>query len=252
MNIPKKSTPKTFIRGLIIMEALRKAGMHGLRIPDIARETGVQRSTVYRYLDALIEMDYVHVIDDKQTFVFNDARFMATMPDAPYLDALKACLRRISDITGDSSFLVRRDNGDSLCLHRELGSYPVQVLAVDVGHRQPLGVGSAGLALLSSLREDDVDELLSLNAPRLANYGGMTRKHMERLIASTRERGWAVVGDAAVSGILGVGAPVPHPSGYPIYAISVSSMLERMPLKRQHFIVDVIRQEITRATDDKG
>lgn len=240
----KPSTPKTFLRGLLIMEELHKAGRHGLRIPEIAKRTGVQRSTVYRYLDALIQRDFVHVIDDTQTFVFNDTRFMPDVPDESYLNTLKACLRRISDITGDSSFLVRRDGGDSLCLHRELGSYPVQVLGVDIGHRQPLGVGSAGLALLSNLRQDDIEELLSLNTPRLADYGGMTRKHMERLIASTRERGWAVVGNAAVAGILGVGVPVPHRSGYPVFAISVSSVLERMPLKRQRFVVDVIRHEM--------
>lgn len=245
----KPSTPKTFLRGLLIMDELHKAGRQGLRIPEIAKRTGVQRSTIYRYLDALIQMDFVHVIDDTQTFIFNDARFMPDMLDASYLNALKACLRRISDVTGDSSFLVRRDGGDSLCLHRELGSYPVQVLAVDIGHRQPLGVGSAGLALLSNLRQDNIDDILSLNTPRLAAYGGMTRKHMEHLISSTRERGWAVVGNAAVSGILGVGVPVPHSSGYPAFAVSVSSVLERMPLQRQRFVVDVIRKEIDQATE---
>lgn len=240
----KSSAPKTFLRGLLIMEELYKAGKHGLRIPEITQRTGVQRSTVYRYLDALIQKDFVHVVADTQTFVFNEARFMPDVPDESHLNALKACLRRISDTTGDSSFLVRRDGADSLCLHRELGSYPVQVLGVDIGHRQPMGVGSAGLALLSNLRQDDIDELLSLNTPRFADYGGMTRNQMERLIASTRERGWAVVGNAAVSGILGVGVPVPHRSGHPVFAISVSSVLERMPLKRQRFIVDVIRKEI--------
>ena len=88
---------------------------------------------------------------------------------------------------------------------------------------------------------------MALNAPRLADYGGMTRVQMEHLIAATRERGWAVVGNAAVSGILGVGVPIPHPSGYPAFAISVSSVLERMPLKRQREVVDVIRQEISKA-----
>src|SRR5690625_2511227 len=243
----KPSTPKTIIRGMIIMDALHKAGGRGLKIPDIAKRTGVQRTTVYRYLDALVQMDYVHVNPQTQAYVFNQSRFTPFMSDDAYLDALKSCLRQISAITGDSSFLVRRDNGDSLCLHRELGSYPVQVLAVNIGHRQPLGVGSAGLALLSQLREDDIKAILALNAPRLAGYGGMTRAQMEHLIAATRERGWAVVGNAAVSGILGVGVSVRHARVSPAFAICVSSVLERMPLKRQREVVDVIRQQISKA-----
>src|SRR3546814_14240930 len=51
---------------------------------------------------------------------------------------LAPAMRRISAHTGDSSFLICRVGSDSLCLHREIGSYPVQVLAVTIGHRQPL------------------------------------------------------------------------------------------------------------------
>lgn len=240
----KPSTPKTFIRGLTIMEAVHKAGPDGIRIPEISRRTGIQRSTVYRYLDALIQMNYVHVSADTQTYVFNDARFVHDVTDTHSVEALKRTLRRTSDRTGDSSFLVRRDQGDSLCVHRELGSYPLQVLAVTIGHRQPMGVGAAGLALLSNLHQNDIDDVLKLNEPRLPAFGGMTRDQMERLIRSTRERGWSAVGNAAVPGILGVGIPVPRQAGHPIYAISVSSVMERMSLKRQRFVVGVMREEL--------
>lgn len=240
----EETGPKTFRRGLQIMEVLRTAGDDGLRITDIAAITGIQRTTVYRFLDVLIAHDYVKPTADIRTFVFNHCRFAGGPTIAHSIDRLKPVLARISAQTGDSSFLVRRENGDSLCVHRELGSYPVQVLSVTIGHKQPMGVGAAGLALLANLPKEDIRQILDLNRSRLSTFGGMTCEQMETLIRSTLERGWSAVGNAAVPGVLGVGVPIPQRSGHPTFAISVSSVMDRMPLKRQRFIVELIKKEL--------
>ena len=236
--------PKTFRRGLQIMEALRTAGDDGLRITDIAAITGIQRTTIYRFLDVLLAQEYVKPVNDDRTFIFNHARFAGGEALSCSIDRLKPVLARISAQTGDSSFLVRREGGDSLCVHREVGSYPLQVLSVKIGHRQPLGVGAAGLALLANLPKDDIRQILDSNRNSLAKFGGMTCEQMEKLIQSTLERGWSAVGNAAVPGVLGVGIPILHRSGHPIFAISVSSVMNRMPLKRQRFIVELIKKEL--------
>ncbi|KAG1434812.1 hypothetical protein G6F57_021411 [Rhizopus arrhizus] len=130
---------------------------------------------------------------------------MAGDPHAQAVRGLRPVLRQISDVTGDSAFLICRAANDSLCLHREVGNYPVQVLAVTVGHRQPLGVGAAGLALLAALPPAEADEVVAQNEQVLRAYGGMTGVQMRRLVENTRDRGWSVVGNAAVPGVLGVG-----------------------------------------------
>src|SRR5690606_19297444 len=71
------SGPKTFLRGLRIMEAVRSAGEDGLKIADIAAITGVQRTTVYRFLDVLVNEGYVHRSPDDRLYVFNHDRFAA-------------------------------------------------------------------------------------------------------------------------------------------------------------------------------
>lgn len=247
-DIRDKASSKTFVRGLQIMEALHGAGSDGLKITDIAARTGIQRTTIYRFLDVLVNQGYVHPPTEERLFVFNGARFTSDLPNEYCFERFKHVLQRISEQTGDSSFLVRRDKGDSWCVHREVGSYPLQVLAVTIGHRQPMGVGAAGLALLANLQKEDVKEILDMNENKLSRFGGMTRPQMERLIKSTLERGWSAVGNAAVPGILGVGVPITRRSGHPLFAISVSSVIERMPLKRQRFIVDLINRELAAAT----
>lgn len=236
--------PKTFAKGLGIMDALHIAGREGLKITDIAKMTGVQRTTVYRFLDVLVEQGYVLKPDEKRRYVFNFLRFASQPTLGGLIERLKPVLQRISAQTGDSSFLIRREDGDSLCVHRELGAYPVQVLSVTIGYRQPLGVGAAGLALLSSLADDDIELVLAANDKKLARFGGMSGTQMRRLIQTTRERGWSAVGNAAVPGVMGVGVPLIRQAGAPIFAVSVSSVIDRMPLKRQRFVIGVIRREL--------
>ncbi len=245
------SEPKTFIRGLRIMEILRNAGAAGLSIPTIAKLSDIERTTVYRYIDVLVAQGYVHPAGADRIYVFNHERFLQKSVLHQSVERLKPVLQRISAECGDTSFLIRRDGGDSWCVHREVGSYPVQVFSVTLGHRQPLGVGSAGLALLANLPRHEIDEVLRINQDRLRKFGRMTVNQLEHLINATLERGWAVVANAAVPGVLGVGVPIFGRLGIPVFAVSVSSIMERMPIKRQRFIVDLIKKELA-AVDLRG
>ena len=238
------SGPKTFRRGLQILEVLRAAGSEGLRIPEIAALTGIQRTTVYRFLDVLLETGYIHELPSGRLFAIRDDIFRGPAIPSPQIERLKSVMRRISAECGDSTFLIRRVGADSLCVHREVGTYAVQVRAVSIGHLQPLGVGAAGLALLSSFADDDVKDILETNAAVLPRFGGMSCDKLQFLIRSTRERGWSVVANAAVPGVLGVGLPVPNRSGQPEFAISLSSVTERMPPARQRMVVATIRQHL--------
>lgn len=83
-------------------------------------------------------------------------------------------------------------------------------------------------------------------ASALRAYGGMSAAQMRRLVENTRDRGWAVVGNAAVPGVLGVGVAWCDASGYPRLALSVSSLIDRMPASRQRTIAELLRAQLGR------
>jgi len=247
LNKPEseESGPRVLRRGLRVLGVLRQAGAAGMHVVDIARAAGMQRSTAYRYLDVLVQEGYaLRESDAPRWRVAELGVMMAGDPHAQAVRGLRPVLRQISDISGDSAFLICRAGNDSLCLHREVGNYPVQVLAVTVGHRQPLGVGAAGLALLAALPPGESDEVIAQNEQALRAYGGMTVAQMRRLVENTRNRGWSVVGNAAVPGVLGVGVALCDAGGYPRLAVSVSSLISRMQAARQHNIADLIRAQL--------
>lgn len=135
--------PRTLRRGLAVLAALRDQGPDGLSVTDIARLTGIQRPTIYRLLAALLDAGLVLPVTGTKKYRAQLAVDPDTRSRDPRVRQLLPVLRRLADRTGDAVFLVVRDEDDSISLHREIGSYPVQILATYAGKRQPLGVGCA-------------------------------------------------------------------------------------------------------------
>ena len=236
---------RTLRRGLQLFGILRTTGDAGLHVADLAATSGIARPSVYRLLAVLAEAGFVERMADGP--VFRTCPVDQPLPgDARQrlIEKMRPAMRRISDATGDSAFLVIRDGDDALCAHREIGDFVVQVLSVAIGHRQPLGVGAAGLAYLAALPPAEASAIIERRADSLQAYGRMTPAAMRRLVESARTRGWSVVGNAAVQGVLGVGVALLDARGRPRLAISVSSLIDRMPPTRQRAIAALIRGEM--------
>src|SRR5690606_22182367 len=130
---------------------------------------------------------------------------VAVIDQDPRIELAFPVMQKLAALTGDAVFLVVRDGYESLSLWREIGPYPVQILATFAGKRQPLGVGSGGMALLAALDDTQVEQIIMHNNMELEQYGGMTTREMRQLVQNTRSRGYSVVGNYAVRGALGVG-----------------------------------------------
>ena len=237
---------KTLRRGLALMDALLHAPPGGLRVVELCSRTGLSRATVHRLLATLLEMGYAAELS---RFRYGAGeKWEALMPTEKkrkdLSEQLAPVLAAISEHCGDASFAVVRKGGLSLCIARHVGSYPVQTLVIQVGTKQPLGVGAAGLALLSALTEREIEMVIDANRDELAMYGNMSADGLRRLVKATQERGWSVVGNYAVKGVVAVGMPVFDSSGTLLAGISVATTAERMPVERQRGIAQFMGEAI--------
>lgn len=241
------SGSRTLRRGLQLLDAVLQSGREGLRVVDLCRAAGLERATVYRLLATLLEAGYVAPHGRFRYVAGPRLAQLQTQPTSPmdFAARLQPVLARVSKACGDAAFAIVREGAASHCIARQVGTHPVQMLVIQVGTRQPLGVGAAGLALLAALPEEDAAAVIAANAPVLGRYGGMTPERMEILVRATRERGWSVIGNHATEGVLAVGMAVPGRDGAPAAAISVASTMERMPRARQRLIVRWMREALS-------
>jgi len=236
---------RTLRRGLQLLEAVTGAGSAGIRVVELCRSCGLERATVHRLLSALVDCGYV-APSGRFAYVAGPKAPGRAPAARPGCDArqLQKVLDQVSSACGDASFAVVRQGRSALCIARQVGTYPFQILAVQVGSVQPLGVGAAGLALLAALPPQQVDEIIQSNAAALGAYGGMTSSRLQILVGATRERGWSVVGNHAAKGALGVGLALHDGEGQAVAAISVPAAMERMPRQRQKLIAGFMREAV--------
>ena len=168
LNDPENTSSRTLRRGLDVLEVVLSAGSEGVRVIDICRRCALERATVYRLLQTLIDEAYVEP-SGRYRYVpggkVNQWRVDSMLTQSGIAARLEPVLQHVSAVSGDAAFAVVREGGMSSCIARQVGTYPIQILAVQVGTRQPLGVGAAGLALLAALPEDDAEAVIAPQSP---------------------------------------------------------------------------------------
>ncbi|RKJ95677.1 IclR family transcriptional regulator [Alicycliphilus denitrificans] len=246
------SGPQTLRKGLTVLSLLKQVAPEGMGATEVARQTDIDRVTVQRLFLALESGGWVRRDDEGRRYYMGSdgqqlIRSLGSVPGGPPVPLVLAALpamRRLARQLGDAVFLVARDGRESVCIHREVGDYPLQILATHVGKRYPLGVGSAGMALLAALPERDAQQVIKDNASRLDEYGGITVELIDRLRRNTQQRGYSIMQNYAVRGALGIGCAMTDNAGAPVMSISVSAITDRMSIKRQGEVARLLRHEL--------
>lgn len=217
----------------------------GARLSDLVTASGLAQPTAHRLLKQMVAGGLV-MQDAQRRYRLGHFAYELGLVASMHFNLREQCapyMERISAETGDTAFLVVRSGADSVCLDRQSGRFPVQVLTVEVGKRRPLGIGGGGLALLSFSPPDEVRGLLDRIEPYLAAYGGLTRQILLELIAAARRQGYACITNYAVAGVTSIGVPIRDRAGSVIGAISVSAMTARMQ-PRENLVLQTMAREV--------
>jgi DNA-binding IclR family transcriptional regulator len=208
----------------------------GARTSELAAAVGLTRPTAHRLLRSLAAEGYVELDPTGTLWVLGPELFvMGTIAAARHdvADLAAPAVQRLAALTGESAFLSVRRGDETVCLLREEGSFPVRSFVLYEGVRFPLGVASAGLAILSFLPTTELDSYLTRAMGVTATWG---ETHSETAIrdrvAETRQRGFAVNPGLIVEGSWGIGAAVFDARERPVYALSLTGIEPRFTTDR--------------------
>jgi DNA-binding IclR family transcriptional regulator len=158
----------------------------------------------------------------------------------PLLDIVDPHLRAGVAEIGDAGFLTRRAGLDTVCVARHLGTYPIQVLAWDVGERRPLGVTNAGIAILSGMQTGAVRGLLAKNRSRFRQYGVSAEAILQEVVAA-RAKGFAARARSLTAGASAVSVMIRSRSGVADSALTINAISRRLSPKRIEEIAGRLR-----------
>ncbi|WP_344442839.1 IclR family transcriptional regulator [Kitasatospora nipponensis] len=208
----------------------------GATTTRVAADTGLPRPTVHRLLVGLEREGLVERLPGSANWVLGAELYLLGRTAAERYDVTRCArpfVQQLARRTGESAFFSARRGDETVCLIREDGSFPIRSHVLYEGLRLPLGVASAGLAILAHLPERDMD--LFLSRVELTHEFGSAhaQDRLRSRIADTRRRGWALNAGHIVEGSWGMGAAVFDSRDQPGWALSLTGVEQRFTGERQ-------------------
>jgi DNA-binding IclR family transcriptional regulator len=249
----EKRPPTSFPDGT---QSVRRAAMllrilasaHGLRLSEIGQASGLSLPTIRRFLKAMMEDGLVEQDAESRRYSIGEELSMLALARPfrlPLLAKADMHLRKLAQDVGDATFLTIQSRLDSLCVARYIGTYPIQVMTINVGARRPLGVSSAGLVILADMPTAKADDIMKRNSKRFPGYD-VDIKAATRRLAQAREQQYSVNNTGLTVGTRTISVPLSGTKHTPSAAITVVAIHRRLTSDRFPEVVSLMQQAASR------
>jgi DNA-binding IclR family transcriptional regulator len=236
---------------MAIVDALAESADEGLRLSDVVRATGLNKTTAHRLLAGLAANGLADQDAETGRF-FVGVRLVALAEAAKRRFRLAALIEptlvKLSRQTQDTLTLLVRSGDEAVCLDCREGAFPIKVLTLHAGDRRPLGVGAGSLALLAFLPDAEVERILVQHAQSRAAFP-FDDIQLRQMIAAARRQGYAYndvhvfKGMETITDMAAVGVPIMSSGGTPVAALHLTAITQRLDQPRRDNIVAALRQE---------
>lgn len=229
-------------RAMAVLRILAVGREEGLPLAEVVQATGLTRPTVHRIVHALIEEGIVERSGKTGRYAIGGQVLelaLARPSRSPLLAAADSILQEVSERVGDTLFLTVRTGNDTLCVDRRIGSFPIQVLSIEVGSRRPLGVSSAGIAILAAMPAQEARKVVAANEARLPAYRIDVSTVLAE-IAGARRRGYYLRDVGLIQGTKSLSTWIKSPDHRPVAAITLSAVRTRLGPRREAELAEVL------------
>jgi DNA-binding IclR family transcriptional regulator len=224
----------------------------GVPLVGVVRQSGLTRPTDHRLLTSLASEGLLDQDARTGNWVLGpEILLMSSVATArfPFEEVARPSLRRLAEETGESAFFSIRRGLETVCVLREEGSFPIRSFVLHEGVRFPLGVASAGTAIMAFLPEAEQEELLGRWNTHAGTFAeghpaAVVRENLKR----TRQVGYSVNPGLVLEGSWGMGAAVFDAKGRPTCALSLTGIEPRFREDRQEFLGRLLMEEAHRIT----
>ena len=216
---------KILEKGLKLLEELAQSA-EGKSAVELAELLGIHKTSVYRYLNTLLEMGYIRTDGNGVYHLGNKILELGShmLRRMPLREVAHPFLVKLSAETQKTVHLCVLDGAEVVYLDKVESQRSLPIIS-RIGSRAPAYCTGVGKALLSTLPTDQVLELLK-RTPLVKRTENTITDPMKLLdeLKLTRERGYAIDDGEHEEGIKCFAAPIKDFSGETVGAISITGL----------------------------
>lgn len=199
---PERTTANTHLTGaqslarsIQLLRLVAGSNRTGLRLVDATRQSGLTRSTTHRLMQALEHEGLIEQDPDTERYYLGVEAYVLGVAAEERFGLVEASLpsvAKLAELSGDTCLLQIRRGDDSVCVARDEGNFPIRTHTANPGDRHPLGVGAGGLAMLSTLEDDEIERIIGRRTITLRDRYRMTPDLIFEAVEETRARGYGL------------------------------------------------------------
>jgi DNA-binding IclR family transcriptional regulator len=213
-----------------------------LKLSDLCRRLEISKSSMFSLLQT---MEALNWITRNSSDVYTLGMHFGLMGNAYFqqydlINAFRQEASSIINMVNESIQLARLEDREIFYLAKEAASSPVQMVS-GPGTRFPAHATGLGKMLLSAKENLQLDLLYpSDSLPSLTPFTLRTKKELIDQLDVIRKQGYALDLQEGVMGFNCIAAPVYHPNGQMIAAISFSIPLHHWDEKRENALKAIL------------
>jgi DNA-binding IclR family transcriptional regulator len=213
-----------------------------LKLTDLCKRLEISKSSMFSLLQT---MEALNWIIRNPSDAYTLGMHFGLMGNAYFqqydlIDAFRYEAPAFMQIVNESIQLARLEGGEVFYLAKEAAPAPVQMVS-GPGTRFPAHATGLGKVLLSTKEEAEIDLLYPNDAlPSLTPFTLRTKKDLLDQLNVIRNQGYALDLQEGVRGFNCIAAPVYHPNGQMLAAISFSIPLHHWDEKRERALKSIL------------
>lgn len=206
---------------ITLLEAVAMA-KNGISVREVARDTGIDKSTVSRIFSQLEALDVVE--QSPLTDRFEVGRRLSSLGEVLHTHnslwgIAEPIVRELVAKFDETCYFIVREGNQARFQERVDCRQAIRYV-IEPGQVSPLYAGAGGRAILSGMPEDEAIRYLeTVSISAVTRQTVIDRSRLLQLTKSDRELGYSVSDGERVAGGRGVGAPVFRADGYCVAAI---------------------------------
>jgi IclR family pca regulon transcriptional regulator len=206
--IADKDISLTFAKGMEVLEAFESAAAP-LTIPDLARQTGINRSVTRRLVLTLVRLGYLTETNRAYAPSPRVLRLASGyLRERQFGRTVQPVMASYSKQLGDAISLAVRDGADAIYVAYSPGDPALITSGFGIGSRLPLTATAIGRALLAFSGETVIEDLLAAPLPSFTPETKTDPAMLRADLGETRSRGYALVTGEYEPGVTSIAVPV--------------------------------------------